>query len=245
MGNKVTAHEIGRKPPSEGLSLFTRTGARKYLTRAEQQRVIVAFEALPPHEALFGLTLAATGARISEILALTPAAVQVDEAIVTLRTLKRRRLSLREVPVPTMLMTRLADAFALENHSHDSITERLWPFSRTKAWRIIKAAMSSAGITGRSAMPRGLRHGFGVGTLQAGVPITLVQRWLGHARLSTTAIYAEVSGPEERALAGRYWNWLDDKAAPNQTPTDSATPARATELDRFPKGSSIAVCGLS
>jgi site-specific recombinase XerD len=50
-----------------------------------------------------------------------------------------------------------------------------------------------------------MRHGFGVGTLQSGVPITLVQRWLGHARLSTTAIYADVSGAEEMAFAERFW----------------------------------------
>jgi integrase/recombinase XerD len=33
----------------------------------------------------------------------------------------------------------------------------------------------------------------------------LVQRGLGHASLRTTAIYAEVVGPEERAFAARMW----------------------------------------
>jgi site-specific recombinase XerD len=37
--------------------------------------------------------------------------------------------------------------------------------------------------------------------------MNLVQRWLGHARISTTAIYADASGPEEQALAARYWDW--------------------------------------
>jgi hypothetical protein len=41
---------------------------------------------------------------------------------------------------------------------------------------------------------------FGVGTLQAGVPLNVAQRWL-----DTTAIYANVSGPEEIALASRFW----------------------------------------
>ena len=67
--------------------------------------------------------------------------------------------------------------------------------------------MEAAGIHGRQACPRGLRHGFGVGILQSGVPLTLVQRWLGHARLTTTAIYAEVSGPEKRAFAEGYHRW--------------------------------------
>ena len=73
--------------------------------------------------------------------------------------------------------------------------------------------MEASGIAGRHACPRGLRHGFGVGTLQAGVPLTLVQRWLGHARLTTTAIYAEVSGPEEQTFAEGFQRWSEARAA--------------------------------
>jgi hypothetical protein len=31
----------------------------------------------------------------------------------------------------------------------------------------------------------------------------------GHARLSTTAIYAAACGPEEREFAARYWRAMD------------------------------------
>jgi integrase/recombinase XerD len=54
-------------------------------------------------------------------------------------------------------------------------------------------------------MPKGLRHSFGVNAFQSGVPPHLVQRWLGHASLETTAIYADVIGPEERAFSTRMW----------------------------------------
>ena len=53
-------------------------------------------------------------------------------------------------------------------------------------------------------MPKGLRHSFGVASFLA-VPPHLVQRWLGHASLRTTAIYGEVMGPEEIAFAKRVW----------------------------------------
>ena len=65
---------------------------------------------------------------------------------------------------------------------------------------------AGGGIVGRPACPRGLRHGFGVGTLQASVPLNMVQKWMGHARMSTTAIYADASGDEEAALAARFWD---------------------------------------
>jgi site-specific recombinase XerD len=39
----------------------------------------------------------------------------------------------------------------------------------------------------------------------SGVPLNLLQRWLGHAQLTTTAIYANAIGPEERQIAERMW----------------------------------------
>src|SRR6267142_914214 len=73
------------------------------------------------------------------------------------------------------------------------------------AWRHVKAVMQVSGIRGAQASPKGLRHGFGVAAVHAGVPLHLVQRWLGHAQLSTTAIYAEVVGQEEHDIAARMW----------------------------------------
>lgn len=88
----------------------------------------------------------------------------------------------------------------------ESQNRRLWRISRVTAWRVVKGAMLEAGVVGRPACPRGLRHGFGVGTLQACVPLNMVQKWMGHSRISTTAIYADASGDEEATLAARFWN---------------------------------------
>ena len=65
--------------------------------------------------------------------------------------------------------------------------------------------MAAAGIAGTPAMPKGLRHGFGVNASSPRFPPHLVQRWLGHASLRTTAIYGDVIGPEERGIAARMW----------------------------------------
>jgi integrase/recombinase XerD len=83
--------------------------------------------------------------------------------------------------------------------------ERIWRWGRTTAWRQVKHVMAAARIVGSPAMPKGLRHGFGVSAFQASVPPHLVQRWLGHATLRTTAIYGDVVGPDERAFAARMW----------------------------------------
>lgn len=126
---------------------------------------------------------------------------------VTLPTLKRRRQMLPEVPLPPRLMERLARCFDLRavQCSLAHADQCLWAFCRVTGWRIVKRLMHHTSIVGVRAAPRGTRHGFGVGALQSGVPLTLLKRWLGHARLSTTEIYLDVIGPEEVAFASRFW----------------------------------------
>lgn len=179
---------------------------RKYLNRDERQRVLAAMEMLEPEQSLFALVLAWTGARVSEVLALTASSFQLESSIVTIVTLKRRKHVVREVPIPPDLSARLEVAFSLRRLQQGAdAMRRLWPWCRVTAWRLIKKVMEIARVFGRRACPRGLRHAFGIGTLQSGVPLTLIQRWMGHARLSTTAIYAAVCGPEELGFAKRYW----------------------------------------
>ena len=71
-------------------------------------------------------------------------------------------------------------------------------------WRRVCEVMARATVRGPQASPKGLRHGFGVAAVTAGVPLNLVQKWLGHAQLSTTAIYADAVGEEEHAIAARF-----------------------------------------
>jgi integrase/recombinase XerD len=210
--------------------LYAADGARKYLNRDERQRVLAAVGQLPTDRALFALTLAWTGARVSEVLALTPSSFQIDGGVVAIRTLKRRRHHIREVPLPPELMKALDDQFHLAARQRDPrrADSRLWPWHRATAWRIVKRVMTLCQIRGRRASPRGLRHAFGVGTLQSGVPLNITQRWLGHAKIDTTAIYAEVSGAEERAFAEQFWQQSLER--PNMTakyePTSSANRKR-------------------
>jgi integrase len=192
---------------SQGASLYAPGGGRKYLNRAERDRALAEMAKLPRSQALFALTLAWTGGRVSEILALTPASFMIESGIVAIETLKRRGHYVREVPIPPELMAALEKHFKLAALQRDKQLSgrRLWPWHRVTAWRIIKQVMRRSSVAGRRACPRGLRHAFGVGSLQAGVPLNLAQRWLGHARISTTAIYAAATGPEEIAFARRYW----------------------------------------
>ena len=65
--------------------------------------------------------------------------------------------------------------------------------------------MCNASLAGPQASPRGLRHSFGVTAVQRGVPLTSIVAVLGHADVSTTAIYTTVIGAEHRELVSRVW----------------------------------------
>jgi len=197
-----------RDQPYEGPSLFGPFGNRKYLNAAERCRFLESTQQLPPPERLFCQVLAWSGGRISEVLSLTPAAIDIESGVANILTLKRRKPGIvRQVPLPPEVLTDLTRVFRLRITQRDSqlATLRLWRWSRTTAWRYVKSVMTSAGITGTPAMPKGLRHGFGVRAFQSNVPAHLVQKWLGHASLRTTTIYGDVVGPDERAFAERMW----------------------------------------
>jgi len=208
------ARDFSSPRRSDAAGLYSPAGARKYLNREERTRVLQGMAGLPPDRALFCLTLAWTGARVSEVLALSASSFQTERGIVAIRTLKRRKHHVREVPIPPALMAALDRHFGLTAAEPNALhmDRRLWPWHRVTAWRIIKRVMTCAAISARAASPRGLRHAFGVGTLQAGVPLNLTQRWMGHARMTTTSIYAEVCGAEEEAFAAQFWHVNDNSA---------------------------------
>lgn len=193
-------------------TLHSRHGqGRKYLNRSERRRFLAAATQLDDTKRLFVEALAWTGARISEVLALTPASFDLDLGYVTIVTLKRRKYTTRDVPLPPALLRSLDRCFTLRHAQRDThrAQQRLWNFCRVTGWRIIKWVMNECSIIGVRATPRGLRHGFGVGVAQARIPITILKRWMGHAKLSTTEIYLNVVGPEEIAFASRYWKSAD------------------------------------
>lgn len=183
-------------------SLFDKAGVRKYLVAKERLIFTRAARIRGDKMGLFFLTLALTGARISEVLALTPAQIDAENAAIVFQTLKRRKkMVFRAVPVPRQLVRSI---LALQVPDAD----RIYPWGRTTAWKIVKRAMRDAGIADSLCQPKALRHGFAVDAGQKQVPLNIVQRWLGHARIETTAIYSEAIGPEERNLARRIWSGL-------------------------------------
>ena len=126
---------------------------------------------------------------------------------IVFETLKRRQWGLfRAVPVPTELIDRLISSTGQHDSSRDLRRyDRIWGFGRTSAWKKLKQMMLAAGVDPCVAKPRAQRHAFGDKAVQQKIALSLVKRWLGHAKIETTAVYTSPIGEEERARARRMW----------------------------------------
>jgi len=179
------------------MSLYSKQSLRLYLNRSEREVFRQLLENLDGEEKFLGLVLFYTGCRVSEALSLTKPDIQVEEGIIAIRSLKKRGVvHVREIPVPKQFAQEL---------SKGAKQGTLFHMSRTTAWRKITRLMEMAGITGDHATPKGLRHSFGMWCAYNSIPITLCQKWMGHADIRTTAIYYQIVGKEEREMAERMW----------------------------------------
>jgi integrase/recombinase XerD len=151
--------------------------------------------------------------RPSELVEITPARIDLSGGTVTLRSLKKGtnrsgkpKMAYRAVPVPPEYLDTLNMAHGIREAqtSRKRAVVPLWPLSRVRIWQIVRNVMIEAGIPDAPhRSPKGLRHGFGVNAMVHGVPLHMLSRWLGHAQLSTTAIYADAVGQEEQDIAAR------------------------------------------
>ena len=182
--------------------MYDQQGSRKYINSAERRAFLRAANQEPDaSRRAFLLTLFYAGCRISEGLNVTIERVDLANKAIVFETLKRRKRGhFRSVPIPDSLVESLRWFVTGSNPA-----ARVWPFSRSTAYRLVKDCMARAGVGGTASSPKGLRHGFAVACLAHKIVLPTVQKWLGHARMETTAIYLEVSDSEERELAKRLW----------------------------------------
>jgi integrase/recombinase XerD len=191
-------------------SLFDAQGRRKYLTPAEREAFLMAALAARGEVATFCAVLILTGARLSEVLKLTPQRIDDGNCAINFVTLKqkgKRRLITRAVPISPELLNYLEST----HHYRDALNDPrgcgapLWTWSRTTAWRRLKKVMRLASNPEHLCMSRAVRHAFGAAATVNDVSLAMTQKWLGHTDIRTTAIYSTITGNEERILARRMW----------------------------------------
>lgn len=187
------------------MKLYSDSGQRLYLNTSERDRFEKACKLQVRETMTFALTLLYTGCRLSEALHIKVKHIDLENHSIGIESLKKRKKGLfRSIPVPEKLIESLDLVHGLRESKNKSLL--LWSFTRMTGWRKIKEIMNTARIEGPQATAKGLRHGFGVHAIaECEIPETMVQKWLGHAELKTTAIYVNALGKEERSIAERMW----------------------------------------
>ncbi len=109
------------------------------------------------------------------------------------------------MPLPGAFIQKLERIHAVRALKSRHSADQLWNFSRSTGWRRMQQVMKAAKVAGIRASSRGLRHSYGVHAIMTKIPETKVQKYMGHASKSTTAIYMDAIGPEDREIARRMW----------------------------------------
>jgi integrase/recombinase XerD len=146
----------------------------------------------------------ATGARVSEVVALRLQDVMYEDGLARLfgKGSKQRLIPVgrRALGAVALYAREIRPAF---DHGQGKgfvfLNARGTRLSRVGAWAVIKRAARTAGITKR-VTPHTLRHTFATHLLEGGADLRAVQEMLGHADLSTTQLYTHVDRDYLRAV---------------------------------------------
>lgn len=152
-------------------------------------------------------TIYACGLRISEGVGLTVADIDSTRMQLLIRASKGDKD--RYVPLPTPILDQLRAYWLTHRHpvyvfpkrGDSKATDTL---SRKTVWNVFKAALTESGVR-KDATVHTLRHSWATHLLEAGVPLTLLQRWLGHTSPRTTLLYTHVTQQaEDQAIKALY-----------------------------------------
>jgi integrase/recombinase XerD len=148
-----------------------------------------------------------TGARVSEALGAVVADLDFRQKTVRLVTLKRggkdktKKATRRVLPVPGDV---LGDVAMLINLHKLESGARVFPWSRQRAFELVRDAFMAIGTDRSLCHPHAIRHGHALHALRNGTPLNIIQRVLGHASIVTTSQYLRATGQDVAREYGRF-----------------------------------------
>lgn len=148
-------------------------------------------------------TLYATGARVSEVLALLVDDIATSEGVVVVTGKGNKQ---RLVPIGShakdaldAYLVRARPALATGKSHALFLNARGTALSRQSAWTVIKQAAGRSGLE-KDISPHTLRHSFATHLLEGGADVRTVQELLGHSSVTTTQIYTHITADSLREV---------------------------------------------
>lgn len=151
--------------------------------------------------------LYATGMRISELASLSVSEINLDVGylIATGKGRKQRIIPLGETSLRKLRRYLAESRPRLRKPASGGrlfLNRRGGGLTRQGCWKILRKQARRAGIP-RTVSPHMLRHSFATHLLENGADLRSVQALLGHADLSTTQIYTQVSSGRLKQIHNR------------------------------------------
>jgi integrase/recombinase XerD len=141
----------------------------------------------------------ACGLRISEGVGLQ--VKNIDSARMQLLIRSSKGNKDRCVPLPGPILLQLRQVWLTHRHPVYVFPQRgrggakpaaTQPMTARSSERAFKAALTASEVT-KAATVHTLRHSWATHLLEAGVPLLLIQQWLGHSSPQTTALYTHLT----------------------------------------------------
>jgi len=165
-----------------------------------EEEVVRLLEAAPGPKYKAALSAAyGAGLRVSEVVALEVSDVDSQRMLLRIEQAKGRKD--RFAILSPVLLELLRDWYRIAQPAVWLFPggDRLLPLSTRQFNRAVHGAAERAGINKR-VTPHTLRHSFATHLLEQKTDIRLIQVLLGHARLDTTTLYAQVATNTLRAV---------------------------------------------
>ena len=210
----------------------------RFLTMPEVGRVIahVPDDDLGKVERIIFLTAAMTGCRQGELLALRWEDVSLDAGTLKVRWSYTRgrlckpksRTSERTVPLASRLVQALRTHRLASAYSSDDDLVFAHPYSgryltASTLLDRFKDAAKRAGVLRPGINFHSLRHTYATTMASSGAPLVALQRWMGHADIATTMIYAAWSDAHGEQA------WADRAFSDRQVPSERGANARSID----------------
>lgn len=198
--------QTGRKPRADGNA--------KRLEALDLERLAQAFrawagKAARPADAqsrrrvwLVFLLLRYTGAKLGEVLGLDDRRdLDLTRGVVRFGG-RRKGATVREVQLPAEVAREIFAA--LEDPALLGLRGSLLRMDQGFVRRKFAERARECGLGKALANPSALRRARGIELLQSGVPLTIVQEWLGHSTADLTASYLDFSADDRKRIVDRF-----------------------------------------